>query len=181
MHRAELQQLLDDLAPSNGDERGRVEAFRELIALPGDIFSRDHFDPGHITASAMLVSDDWASVVLVDHRRLGVWLQPGGHVDPTDTSLRAAALREAVEECGPLELEVLGFFDLDVHQIPAAKGEPAHAHYDLRFLCQVRSGELAHTGEVEAVEWFPLDATPARLGSSVDRLVAKVQRAAPEA
>lgn len=156
-------------------------AFQELLERDGDIFSRYHFAPGHITASAMLVSSDWDAIVLVDHRRFGVWLQPGGHVEPDDAGLRAAALREAVEECGPLELEVVGFLDLDVHAIPAAKGEPPHAHYDVRFLCRVLSGDLAHTGEVLAAEWFALDGAPDRLGSSVDRLIEKVRSVAPSA
>jgi ADP-ribose pyrophosphatase YjhB (NUDIX family) len=91
----------------------------------------------HFTASAFVVDDACERTCLVAHAKLGRLLQPGGHVEPTDLSLEAAALREAREET---LLELLFHpgaprpFDLDIHVIPERPGEPAHHHLDIRYL-----------------------------------------------
>ena len=106
------------------------------------------------TASAFVVDEGCGRMCLVAHAKLGRLLQPGGHVEPTDLTLEAAALREAREETG-LELELHPAaprpFDLDVHEIPARPGEPAHYHLDVRYLL-VGRGALC-----EGAEWFELD------------------------
>jgi 8-oxo-dGTP pyrophosphatase MutT (NUDIX family) len=121
----------------------------------------------HFTASAFVVDADCARMCLVAHAKLGRLLQPGGHVEPTDLSLEAAALREAREETGlALELHPTAPrpFDLDVHEIPERPGEPAHYHLDVRYLL-VGNGEAC-----EGAAWFDLehDVEP-----SVRRLVEK--------
>lgn len=106
----------------------------------------------HVTASAIVVSDEGDKVALHLHKRLGMWLQPGGHIDPGETP-SAGALREAVEETGlPVRHETRGglFVHLDVH--PGPKG---HTHHDVRFL--LRAPEVGFTpaeGESPDVKWF---------------------------
>ena len=178
MHRHELRNLLAFAEQRGVISQSHVDRYSALLTRPGNIFSRDHFVPGHVTASAVLLSDDGASVGLVDHIRFGVWIQPGGHVEPEDGSLLGAAMREAREECGDLRFE-LGQpvpFDMDVHDIPAGRGEPAHAHYDVRFLLQVTGGQLTATDEVADARWFRLDEPPDRLGSSVARMIERVRQ-----
>jgi 8-oxo-dGTP pyrophosphatase MutT (NUDIX family) len=124
----------------------------------------------HFTASAFVVDAQCERTCLVTHVKLGRLLQPGGHVEPTDLSLEAAALREAREETA-LELDFHPTaprpFDLDIHPIPERPGEPAHHHLDVRYLL-VGSGEPC-----EGAAWY-------RLGEagdeSVDRLAGKVAR-----
>ena len=173
MHRRELRRWLDDHTPEPGQEASAVSEFRSLLDLPGDIFSRAHFSPGHVTASAVVLSTGGDEIALIDHHKLKKWLQPGGHIEPDDGSLTSAAVREAIEECGPLQLETYGLFDVDVHQLPALGSEPPHMHFDVRILCRVTGGHLALTGEVNAVCWFPFDRPPSPVGTSVARLIAK--------
>jgi 8-oxo-dGTP pyrophosphatase MutT (NUDIX family) len=101
-----------------------------------DPLSRDE-PSAHFTASAFVIDADARQACLVTHAKLGRLLQPGGHVEPEDISLEAAALREAREETA-LELDFHPTaprpFDLDIHEIPARPSEPAHFHLDVRYL-----------------------------------------------
>jgi 8-oxo-dGTP pyrophosphatase MutT (NUDIX family) len=97
-------------------------------------------------------------VLLLHHRKLGRWIQLGGHADG-DFDLCAVALREAREESGlldivPLSLEI---FDIDIHEIPVWKDVPAHLHFDVRFLFKAddRKAPIANE-ESHAVGWIPL-------------------------
>jgi 8-oxo-dGTP pyrophosphatase MutT (NUDIX family) len=124
----------------------------------------------HFTASAFVVDAACERTCLVAHAKLGRLLQPGGHVEPTDLSLEAAAMREAREETR-LELDFHPTaprpFDLDIHEIPERPGEPAHFHLDVRYLL-VGSGDPC-----EGAAWYELG----RAGDgSVARLAAKAAR-----
>lgn len=111
-----------------------------------EILDRKNFT-GHITTSAFIINENADALLLLKHKSLNRWLQPGGHVDATDLSLKAAALREACEETGlasaSLKLLSDDIFDIDTHHIPAntKKQEPAHVHHDIRFLFQCLTSE----------------------------------------
>jgi 8-oxo-dGTP pyrophosphatase MutT (NUDIX family) len=98
--------------------------------------SRDE-PSAHFTASAFVVDETCTRVCLVEHAKLGRLLQPGGHIEPSDETIEAAALREAREETA-LALELHPHaqrpFDLDIHRIPERPGEPEHFHLDVRYL-----------------------------------------------
>jgi len=122
---------------------------------------------GHLTGSAITVSADGTCVLLLHHRKLDRWLQPGGHGDPEETTGEEVALREAHEESG---IRGLGLhptaprpLDVDVHDIPARGSEPAHEHLDLRYLVvappdAVVSPDLAELREIRWVPWDEVDA-----------------------
>jgi 8-oxo-dGTP pyrophosphatase MutT (NUDIX family) len=133
----------------------RVERALELarVSAPTD---RNRFDPGHFTASGFVVSPDGASLLLIHHRRLNRWLQPGGHIDPEDTSPIAAAIREVMEETG-IETEPItdGLIDLDIHPIPPRAPEPEHEHFDLRFALRALDDRLVADDEVYDARWVP--------------------------
>lgn len=114
---------------------------------------------GHITASALIVNKQKTHTLMTHHEKLGKWLQLGGHSDGDSNALNVA-MREALEESGlktikPISEEI---FDVDVHEIPARKLEPAHFHYDIRFLFEADDTEgLCMTNESKDLQWIPLE------------------------
>ncbi len=149
----------------------------ELLTTAGDPFSRDHFEPGHFTASGFVLSPDGDSVLLVLHRKLGRWLQPGGHVDPEDGDLFVAACREVAEETGVSGLKhVDGVFDVDIHPIPARKIEPAHEHFDVRFLMRCEATDLTISDESHDAAWVPIAEIDQRMSDPCEaRVIRKLQ------
>jgi 8-oxo-dGTP pyrophosphatase MutT (NUDIX family) len=127
----------------------------ELVGT-GDSSNRDRFDPGHFTASGFVVSPDGSALLLIHHRRLDRWLQPGGHIDPEDVSPIAAAAREVLEETGVAAEPILeDLVDLDIHPIPPRAPEPAHEHFDLRFAFRALDAEVIADEEVNDAVWVP--------------------------
>ena len=115
-----------------------VALFEHLLGDAEDPFRRERL-AGHFTASAWVVSADGMRTLLTHHRKLGFWLQLGGHAEG-ERDLTVAALKEAEEESGLTGLTIKpGIFDLDRHTIPEHKGVPEHWHYDVRYV--VRAGE----------------------------------------
>jgi 8-oxo-dGTP pyrophosphatase MutT (NUDIX family) len=172
-----LAQLRDYESADPLEERHRRE-IADLLTAGEESFSRHHFAPGHITASIFIVDRDAKHLLLHHHRRLDRWLQMGGHVEPGENS-QAAALREGAEESGlaDLELVVAGIFDLDVHVIPAAKGEPEHRHFDVRYLARTSAPESIAIDRRESNElaWVPLAEAEGRIGElASSRVVAKI-------
>jgi 8-oxo-dGTP pyrophosphatase MutT (NUDIX family) len=137
--------------------------------------------PGHITASAWILDADGERALLTHHRKLGRWLQLGGHVDG-EPRVERAALREAVEESGMARFEfahwagALTPLDLDVHAIPARGSEPEHLHWDVRFWLRAAPGQaLAISEESTDLRWFtPAELTAATAEESVVRMLRKV-------
>jgi 8-oxo-dGTP pyrophosphatase MutT (NUDIX family) len=177
-----VQPLVDDLnryEPTDLAESSHRVRMIELARGKGDPFSRSHFDPGHFTASAFVLSPDSSSLLLIHHSKLHRWLQPGGHVEPEDADLLAAARREIAEEVGivePLPLVVDGPFDLDVHPIPARKDEPAHEHFDVRFLFRATSLDAVAGSDATDVRWVPIGQINADTSDeSVSRAVRKIR------
>ena len=160
MRLSALREQLSHYVPADASERGFVARMIELtFAAASD--ARSHFEPGHFTASAFVLSPDRKDLILIHHRKLGIWVQPGGHVDPNDLDVEAAALREVAEEVGLRKLEPVleqgALFDVDIHPIPARKDEPAHEHFDVRFAFVADSRSFERSEEVADVRWVPLE------------------------
>jgi 8-oxo-dGTP pyrophosphatase MutT (NUDIX family) len=173
--RLPLARLLDEYLARHPGEQAVVGLFRELLADAGPVFERARL-AGHFTGSAWVVSADGERALLMHHRKLDRWLQPGGHADG-DTHLPRVALREAEEESGLVDL-VAGpaIFDLDRHAIPARGSEPAHWHYDVRFVVRATGSEAFVLNEESlALAWKPVKeiAEDATADASLRRMARK--------
>ena len=156
---SDLVSLVESFAPDD-DPRARHSRDRTLALLRTATWPLDRraFTSGHITASGLVLSPDGHRVLLVFHRRLRRWLQPGGHVEPADADIVSAARREVREETA-VDLDdgappvLVG---IDVHEIPATPGEPGHVHHDLVFGFVARS-DGPESVEALRVAWCPWD------------------------
>ncbi|MEU6643740.1 NUDIX hydrolase [Saccharomonospora sp. NPDC046836] len=135
-------------------------------------------EPGHLTASAVVLDEPGERVLLTLHPRVGRWLQLGGHCEAGDTSLAAAALREATEESGiaglTLDPEPL---QLDVHPITCSLGVPTR-HFDVRFLVRApRDAEPVASDESDDLAWWPVTALPPGSEDLTELIAAALERA----
>ncbi|MFE9722932.1 NUDIX hydrolase [Streptomyces sp. NPDC005794] len=125
---------------------------------------------GHLTASALVIDPERGRVLLTLHRKLRMWLQMGGHCEPQDTTLAAAALREATEESGISGLALLpgGPVRLDRHPIPA----PCHWHLDVQYAATASAGAVEQISDESLdLRWFPYDEVTRVADTSVTRLL----------
>jgi 8-oxo-dGTP pyrophosphatase MutT (NUDIX family) len=160
--RHQVRGILDDHAAAFGVPADRHTILRRQIESGDDIHSRRTF-PGHVTTSAFILDRAGRSILLIHHRSLGRWLQPGGHYEPPD-DLAGSALREAREETGLHGLVVdrwheasLMPIDIDSHRIPARpeRDEPEHWHHDMRYVVRALESEVIRPDlrEVRGAEW----------------------------
>ena len=152
-HTGALAAAFDDYGRRFPEQAAAAADFAALLSDPRDPFVRERL-AGHFTASAWLVDRSRTRVLLTHHRKLGIWVQLGGHADG-DRDLRAVALREAEEESGLPGLRVVpGVFDLDRHWIPERKGVCGHWHYDVRYVVHASDNEaFVVSGESHALAW----------------------------
>jgi len=164
------------LDPADGSGQAAVrEGFYGLLAARPDATRRSCV-PGHVTASVLLFDAAGDRVLLTLHPRVGAWVQLGGHLEQTDESLLAAALREATEESGieGIVLEPVPV-ELDVHPITCSLGVPTR-HYDVRFLGSAPAGaEPVRSDESDDLRWFALDELPAKVAPELPALIARAR------
>ena len=167
--------------PRDAAEADSVERIREFLSASPETFLRPN-PAGHVTASAVLAREPGPEFLLLWHRKLARWLQPGGHVEASDDSVFAAALREAREETGidSFEFPITDrLLDVDVHPIPAHGDDPPHFHYDFRHLFTVplstrARGERAGVRGADGIRWFTFDeALTTGIDSSLERALRK--------
>ena len=159
MIRRPLWVVLEEHVRRYPEDQERVARFCQFMQERSDCFERSCV-PGHITASAWIFSSEGDQFLLTHHRKLGRWLQLGGHADG-DPHVERVALREAREESGMTDFDFIEQegaplpIDFDIHAIPARFDAPAHLHYDVRFALVARPGQaLAVSSESHALRWF---------------------------
>ncbi len=142
------------------------------------VFLREHRDAmsrecrvGHLTASALVMDEHRTRVLLTLHPKVGRWLQLGGHVEPEDASLRAAARRETVEEGGIADVTISVMpLRLDRHPVPC--GGAMSEHLDVQYLALVPAdAQEVMSDESDDLRWFDVDALPDPVDPSVRALI----------
>jgi 8-oxo-dGTP pyrophosphatase MutT (NUDIX family) len=175
----------------------RADALRELRAFdPPDAQQRqwreelvahceDHPDamwkqgpPQHLTTGAIVLDESLERVLLTLHRKAGLWLQFGGHFEPQDTSVHAAATREAREESGLPDLELdPRVVELHRHALLAPGFGRCAEHLDIRYAGVVPpDATFAVSEESIDVAWWPVDALPAESAHEIGPMVAAARR-----
>lgn len=157
-----------------------VARSREFVMKHHNCFDRDLL-PGHVSASAWILNPSRTHVLMLHHRKLGLWLQPGGHADGNPDMIRVV-LKEASEETG-IALEQIrlvsdAIFDVDIHTVHASAHDPRHEHFDIRFLVEI-DDRLPIPGNDESHEigWIALDEVMRfNNARSIYRLVQKTRR-----
>lgn len=161
---------------TTSEEEQFIPQFLELLKLDR-CFYRDHFNPGHITGSAILFNVTGDQILMNFHKGLNKWLNFGGHCDG-DEDVLAVAIRETMEESGITSLKPItaDIIDIDIHDIPTndKKGEPAHAHFDVRYVMQM-TGEQDFQISDESLElkWMNFDDALKLADESLQRFINK--------
>lgn len=141
-----------------GDMDSTKQQFLDLLAFAGEkCLYRDHFNPGHITGSCLIVNYSLTKVVLMYHKKSQLWCQFGGHCDGYSPYL--TAIKELNEEFGDDSIEIeRPVFLLDIHPVEARGNEPKHLHYDVNYLAFYDDRiSLPISPEGIIFYWFSLD------------------------
>lgn len=157
-----IRSAVVDYLDGHPEENSQLAGVLDLLDAGAELGSRKEFR-GHATAGAVLVNAA-GRILHIRHVALDRWLLPGGHLEPEDTTLQGAALRELGEETGIPAGAVVAVGELpvhiDVHPIPASdvKGEPEHRHIDFRYLFRT-GADVAQlqTEEVSQAAWHDSD------------------------
>ncbi|WP_327141843.1 NUDIX hydrolase [Nocardia sp. NBC_01327] len=160
LHASALE-LLETWSPAAGPDQSLREAMLAFLGSAPRGCLREHA-PGHITASAVVLSHDGSEVLLTLHPRVGRWIQLGGHCEESDESVAAAAFREATEESGIADLTLEpGLYGAQAHPITCSLGVPTR-HLDLLFkITAPKDAVPVRSSESTDLRWWPVDGLPA--------------------
>lgn len=176
LHAEALATLRAWRAPSI--EQARLQRdYLDFVSTHDDADLRTCF-PGHLTTSALVVSADAGHVLLTLHAKAGQWFQVGGHTEAGDSSMAAAALREATEESGMTGLVIDPTpVHLDRHPVSFCHPRGVVDHLDVRFVVTAPAGaQPQRSEESRDVRWFAPDALPTAESSIRDLVELSLRR-----
>jgi 8-oxo-dGTP pyrophosphatase MutT (NUDIX family) len=146
--------------------------FLSLVDERSDAWSRTCL-PDHLTASVVVLDPTRSRVLLAHHRKVGLWLQFGGHIESSDQSLVDAARREVLEESGLRSVEMVSGHPVRLDRHLAPCGDGARHHLDVEFAATASPHEhVVVSSESFAVSWFDVDSLPSATDDALRRLVA---------
>jgi len=180
MHRQQLLQLLSQYKTPHMEEAAMVARTLRFVQQHDNCFDRN-LAHGHVSGSAWVLNPARSHVLMLHHRKLDRWLQPGGHADK-DPDIESVVLKETSEESGVdlahIRLVSDTIFDVDVHTVYPSKHDPRHEHFDIRFLLEIDDNiPLPGNDESHQVLWVPLEQV-SRFNNarSLYRMVQKTRR-----
>ncbi|MBC7623045.1 MAG: NUDIX hydrolase [Aeromicrobium sp.] len=160
-----ISQLQNHVSLDETEAKHRALTLAFVHRHPDNFWRRTNHE-GHLTASAFVVNKEHSHALMLHHAKLKKWLQPGGHIDDSDPNLAAAARRETREETGVTITDDIAalLFDVDVHPIPerikqgvqVGAFEPAHLHYDLRYLFVAETAKVTISDESFGFRWVEI-------------------------
>ncbi|MEU8260288.1 NUDIX domain-containing protein [Micromonospora sp. NPDC048999] len=167
---ADATAVLSRWTPTSPAAAAARDRTLELLAAGPVAMSRGH-RAGHVTASALVLDATGERILLCLHGKFRKWVQLGGHCEPGDRTLAAAALREVAEESGIAGMVVDPEpIDVDIHPVTCQGGS---LHYDVRFAVLAPVGATERVSdESEALGWFPPDRLPEPLAHATVQLIA---------
>ena len=153
-------------ATADQEEKNHHDEILRFVSSNATRWWKRETQSGHVTGSAWILNFARTHALLLHHAKLNLWVQPGGHLDDSDASPAAGAMREALEETGLANLQLVSdvLFDVDVHSIPARDArpgkstmEPAHLHYDTRYLIIAADADVTISEESLDAKWLLLE------------------------
>ncbi len=155
----QMMEVLKQYNPESEEEQHYQIKMLHLYNSKKEVaFTRQNIQ-AHFTASAWIIDPKSYEILLLHHKKLNKWLQPGGHADG-EMDLERVSRKEAYEETGleDLSLIIKGIFDIDIHLIPENKGVPQHYHYDVRFayFCNDRTRTQINS-ESNKFQWIEIE------------------------
>lgn len=180
LHASVVDVLTRWRAPDPGQDSLRHAVLAFVLARPDSC--RRACEPGHITASALVLDHTGTQALLTLHPRIGRWLQLGGHCEDVDIDITAAALREATEESGIPGLRLdPELARVHAHPLTCSLGLPTR-HLDLQFIAHAPAGaDIVRSDESLDLRWWPLDRLPegdpalSELGAAAQRRQTSVE------
>jgi len=181
-HIAYVLALLQDYLQIIPEEALRIPVLLKQLQ-EGDLALTDRKNLlGHLTASALVLDSTASQILLIEHKSLARWLQPGGHLDANEF-IESGARRELAEETGLTAVKLIAPlpFDVDSHEIPVnqAKGEGAHLHHDFQYLYQLTEPAIIalQENEVAQFKWVELEALETgEYGRRLSRVAGKLRQ-----
>ena len=175
--REKLEKKLNNYLVLYPPEKKTTKIMIEFLKNDQDCFKRNNWN-GHFTGSSWVLDETRSYVLMVHHRQLNLWLQPGGHADGR-ADLLSVAIDETREETGLTRLKIISeeIFDLDIHEIPRYNDVPPHFHYDIRFLLEAKRipSRIKVSNESYDVRWININTVLHKNNeSSISRMLNKI-------
>lgn len=155
----EVFNLLNNYYIIDGKEKAIKQSFIELVTAKSQK-SFSYKEKVHITCSGLIFNKSFDKILLVFHKKLNFWVQPGGHLKKSDIDCQQAVYREVLEETGLSSLQFISrkIFDIDIHKYEPINKKNIHIHYDLRFLMIADENHAIHiSNESKNIGWFCID------------------------